>query len=201
MGQLLHTGLYFLYASAMVYLVGTWRFFRLPGISSLLVRGGFLLHVAAGVALTLIYTYYYTDRSKADIYRFFNDGRIISSVLFTNPVAWLKIITGIGYHDPDAWQYLARTLHFSHPEGDLVTSYSFFIRLVSVLNLLSFNNIFIDTLLLNFIAFTGLVLLYKAFQHYFADLPVALFIGVFLLPSVVFWGSGLLKEALVLVGA
>ncbi len=160
----------------------------------------FLFKVAAGILLTLIYTYYYTDQQKADIYRYFNDSRIISPLLFSNPAHWLKIMSGIGINDPETFNFLKDTQYFSHPGSDLVTNNTFIIRVNVLLNYFSFTNIYINTLFLNLISFTALTALYKVLRPYFQPLQQVLYLPLFLIPSVVFWNSGLLKESLLFTG-
>jgi hypothetical protein len=175
-------------------------FFDIPGVSKRHLAFFFLLKATAGIGLTLIYTYYYTDQGKSDIYRFFNDSKVISLVLFEHPGAWLKIITGIGTFEPETFSYLHNTQYFSHPSGDIVTNYAFLIRIISILNYFSGYNIYIDTLLLNCITFVALIVLFKALLPYFKEFQQVLYVPLFLIPSFVFWGSGLLKEGLMLAG-
>ena len=200
MVQLLYIPLYALYAGLFIRLIFKWRFFEMEGVNKRHLVFFFLLKVIAGLGLTLIYTYYYTDQSKADIYRYFADSKIISSVLFKNPIAWLKIMTGVGTFEPGTFKYLANTWHFSHPPGDFITSNAFLIRLVSLLNYLSGYNIYIDTLLVNCITFISLTLMFKALRPYFSAFPQILYWPLFLMPSLVFWSSGLLKEGLMMTG-
>lgn len=159
----------------------------------------FLLKVAAGVLLTLIYTYYYTDSSKSDIYRYFNDSKVISSLLFTHPKVWLCAITGIGLNNPENFQYMINTQYFSHPVADVATDNAFIIRFISILNFFSFSNIYINTLLLNFISFIALVIIYKRLSILFPEFRQIILVPLFLVPSVVFWSSGLLKEQFVFI--
>jgi len=56
----------------------------------------FTLKLLGTFALQALFTYYYTDRSTADIYRFFDDGLILRDVLFTNPSHFLRILFGSG---------------------------------------------------------------------------------------------------------
>ncbi|MDB5281044.1 MAG: hypothetical protein JWO06_119 [Bacteroidota bacterium] len=198
--QLLYIALYLFYVALFIWLISRWKFFAIEGVSKKHLALFFLLKVTAGVALTLIYTYYYTDQSKADIYRYFRDSKIISSVLFTDPIAWFKIMSGIGMGDKDVFSYMLDTLHFSHPAGDLVTNNALLIKIISILNYFSFYNIYIDTLFLNFITFMGLTALFKMLRIFFADFKALLFIPLFLIPSVIFWTSGLLKESVLFFG-
>lgn len=196
MQELVHAGLYVFYVGLFVWFIYKWQFFDVPGTSQQWFTFYFLLKVASGVLLTLIYTYYYTDQQKADIYRYFNDSRVISPLLFSNPSAWFSIMTGVGIENPSVFQYLVHTHYFSHPGHDIVTNNTFIIRVNVLLNYLSVSNIYINTLLINWISFLSLTLLYKTLRPYFSSFETLLQLPLFLLPSVVFWSSGLLKEAL-----
>ncbi len=196
MNLFIHVVLYTFYLLLFLWLIFKWKFFEAENISSKHFAFFFLLKVAAGICLTLIYTYYYTDPSKSDIYRYFNDSKIISQVLFQDAHCWLKIMSGYGAYDADAFSYLVHTQYFSHTSADAATDNTFIIRLNVLLNYLSFSNIFINTLFFNFFCFIGLTGLFKSLVKYFSTTPLLLCIPVYLLPSVVFWSSGLLKESL-----
>jgi hypothetical protein len=195
----LHAALYLLYLAIFVVLILKWKFFSKSGINKKLLVCFFFLKVIAGLTLTLLYTFYYTDQSKADIYRYFNDSKIISPLLFQHPSVWLHSITGIGINEPEVFRHLLHTLYFSHPQIDIATNNTFIIRFISVLNYFSFSNIYINTLILNFLSFISLTVLYKGLKKYFEEFPQVLLIPIYLLPSVVFWGSGMLKEQLLFI--
>lgn len=197
---LLYIALYVFYTGVFLWLIFRVKLFDIPGVKKTHLAFFFLLKVVAGIGLTLIYTYYYTDKTKADIYRYFTDSKIISSLLFTHPLAWLKTITGIGIFDADNFGYVKDTLYMSHPSGDIITSNTFLIRIISLLNYFSFGNIYIDTLLLNCLMFAALTAVLKELQPYFKAFPQILYWPLFLMPSVVFWSAGLLKEGLLLSG-
>lgn len=200
MAQILYTSLFAVYVLLFVWLIFKWNFFDVEGLKPKWLTGFFLLKVVAGIGLTLIYTYYYPDKSKQDIYRYFHDSCIISSLLFSNPVVWLKIMTGIGMYDADTFKYITDTQHFSHPVGDMVTSNEFLIRLITLLNYFSIFNIYINTLFFSFISFIGFTLLYKTLKPFFSGKTYVLVFATYLVPSVVFWTSGLLKETIIITG-
>ena len=60
----------------------------------------------AGIGLTLVYTYYYPDRSTADIYKYFDDAQIIASTLPEHPKLYAELITGINDNDPQLESYV-----------------------------------------------------------------------------------------------
>jgi len=51
------------------------EFFSIEGLSRKEISAIFILKIIAGVVLYLIYTYYYTDRKSADIFKYFDDGK------------------------------------------------------------------------------------------------------------------------------
>jgi len=195
-----HALLYSFYLLFFLRVILKWRFFEIEGANKKHFAFFFLLKVFAGLLLTLVYTYYYTDHAKADIYRYFNDSKIIFSVLFVDPVAWLKIMTGWGIDEPAVFKYILSTQYFSHPESDIVTNNTFIIRVNVLFNFLSLGNIYVNTLFFNFITFIGLTALFKSFRSYFISFQEILYLPLFLLSSVVFWSSGLLKESLLFTG-
>ena len=192
--------LYVIYLAVFVQVILRANFFAIENTNKKHFVFFFLLKVVAGILLTLVYTYYYTDQQKADIYRYFNDSKIISPLLFTDPVAWLKIMSGCGINQPQVFKYLLPTQYFSHPGSDIVTNNTFIIRINVLLNYFSFYNIYINTLLLNFISFAAITALFKVLRVYFSAFQQILYVPLYLLPSVLFWSSGLLKEELLFTG-
>lgn len=161
--------------------------------------GAFALKVLAGVALTWVYTNYYTNRLESDIYKYFDDGVVITKVFTQDAGAYFKILTGIGIEDADAQQALQATENFSHKEGLFEFNHKFIIRLNVLLNIFSHCNIYINTLLMAIISFIGLTALYNGFAPYIpahALIRHLYFATVYLLPSVLFWCSGMLKETI-----
>ena len=198
--QLLHVFLFVLYVALFGLLIMKWRFFDIEHVNKKHLVFFFLLKVTAGLALTFVFTYYYTDQSKADIYRYFNDSKIISSLLFSDPVTWIKMMSGWSYFDSAANSPIGQTMYYSHPAADFITSNSFLIRFISVLNYFSAYNIYVDTVLLNCITFIAITGLFKVVKPYFDAFPQILYWPFYLMPSFLFWSSGLLKEGLIFVG-
>jgi hypothetical protein len=53
---------------------------------------------------------------------------------------------------------------------------------------------------INFVSLIGLTAIFKVVKPYFENNKKVLFYAVFLAPSVLFWGSGLLKESIIFLG-
>jgi hypothetical protein len=162
----------------------------------------FSIKLAFSIATVLVYTYYYTDRSYADIYKFYDDSEVIYSSLGQHPKACFKIVTGIKYDKDNAEikQVLSNTHHFDKKEGGLIeANHRLIIRMHTVLRFFSYGCIYIHALFFCFLSFIGLVALYRALQPFFEyGQGRLLVIPIFLVPSILFWSSAPLKETLVM---
>lgn len=186
----------------MFWAMGGMPLFRNSGISARGLSALFLLKLFFSIGLVLVYTYYYTDRTYADIYKYFDDGNVIYEAASQHPKATLKIITGIGFNrtDPEINNILAATHHFDKKDnGFLESNHRLIIRINTLLRFFSYGSIYIHSLFFCFFSFIGLVALYRALTPFFEkNMGRILIIPIFLVPSILFWTSGLLKETLVI---
>lgn len=72
------------------------------------------------------------------------------------------------------------------------------VRLTGIINLLAFNSYFGAAVIFAFLSFTGVWALYRTFLSFFPAIPGQLALAVLFIPSVFFWGSGILKDTVVL---
>lgn len=185
------------YSSFFVYLIHRLPFFRTSGISAPALSFLFILKILFGFLVWAIYTFHYPNRATADIYKYFDDSAIIFNALKTKPVDYFKMLFGIG-NDTPAFDVYYSKMHYwarknslgSYNDGHTVIRFNAFVRLFS----LGFYTV--HTVFICFISFIGLTAIYKAFSPFLQNKRRELLIAVFLLPSVLFWGSGVLKEGL-----
>jgi len=185
----------------MLWSFGSLPLFRNSNLSPRGLSLLFGLKLIFSIGLVLVYTYYYTDRAYADIYKYFDDGTNIYESIGTHPKASLQVITGIGFDhsDPEITRVLANTLNFDK-KGDAFpeSNHRLIIRLNAILCFFSYGSIYIHSLFFCFLSFMGLVALYRALGQFFdKGTGYILIIPVFLVPSILFWSSGLLPETLV----
>jgi hypothetical protein len=185
------------YASFFIFLIYKLPFFKADGISKRSLSLVFILKISFGLLLWLIYTYYYTNRATADIYKYFDDSQVLFDALKTQPAHYFKMLFGIGNDTPEFDTYYYRMNHWArsnslgtYNDGHTVIRFNAFVRLFS------FGYYTVHTVFICFISLIGFTAIYKAFVPFLANKKRALFIAVFLLPSVLFWGSGVLKEGL-----
>lgn len=190
------------YIVLFLLLIGRLRFFAVPELGRRTIQVLFLLKVAAGTALWWVYTYHYTDRSTADIFKFFDDGNVMFSALPAHPLDFLRMITGIGNDNPyftDHYYSVMNNWHRRYDTGYYNDAHTM-IRYSALVRLFSFGVFHVHTVFSAFLGLLGLLALYKAFIGFVPGMGRLFAAGIFLWPSMLFWASGPIKETLLFLG-
>ena len=153
----------------------------------------FLLKVGFGFAIYGIYTFYYPNRQTAEIFKHFDDAKQLYLQLFQHhTVDFFKFIGGLQENNA-ATNTALLTLQNAKGISDF-----FLIRFHCLLQLFSFGFYPIHLLVFGFISYVGSLLLFKTYAHFFPSQKSWLLIGIFGLPSVLFWTSGTIEDTLLL---
>ncbi|MCI1752685.1 MAG: hypothetical protein LKM36_07450 [Flavobacteriales bacterium] len=185
-----------------IFVIRRWRFFNVRALDKRLLPGIFVLKVLVGTFFWWIYTYHYTDRFTADIFKYFDDGNVLFSALPQHPGDYFRMVFGIGNDTPyfDSHYYV----HMNHWSRQWDTGYyndaHTMIRYSALVRLFSFGHYHVHTVFACFFALVGLMAMYRAFASVLPGGGVWLAAGVFLWPSILFWGSAPIKEALLFFG-
>lgn len=172
-------------------------FFRNTGLSVKILITLFLLKAGMAILLNVLYTTYY-DRETSDIYRYFYDGEIIYHALKENPADYFKMVTGIGGNDPALNRYYYSMDNWIKEfDFNLYNENRTIIRFNAIARLISFGNIHVHAVIMAFLSFIGCISLFKAFSRFMPEKKILLLGSVMLIPSVLLWGSGLLKEGII----
>lgn len=177
-------------------------------LSRKFVIAAFAAKVIAGTALTLIYTYYYTERGAADIYKFFDDAQVIASSLEKDKGVYFRFISGIDEENPLLIPY-RKAMHNWEPQStewleftqtksyNVFTSNRIITRINALLLPFSRGNIFTHVLFFSFLITLASVAFCRAVfrENKPQILPV---VFIFFWPSVLLWCSAPLKDALTL---
>ena len=186
------------YSLAVIAFIRWHRYFRIEGISRTWIVGAFALKIAAGTGLYLLYTYYYTERNTSDIYKYFDDSRILYDAFWTNPLDFFKIMFSIGNNHPYFDRYYSQMNNwYGIYPTNLYGDGHMMIRFNALARFISFQYLNVHTVIMNFLSFAGLIGIFK-FLKPSVGRQKALFLLIFLMPSLLFWGSGVLKEGLIL---
>ena len=190
------------YAAFFIFLIHKMRFFECEALSKRFISGIFILKIFFGVLLYTIYTHYYNDRSTADIFKYFDDSKLIFDSLITKPLDFLKIVSGIGNDTPyfEANYYHKMSSWHKGFDSTLYNDSHTIIRFNALVRIFSLEYFHVHTVFICFISIIGLTGLYKAFYPYMTTKNKELIFSIFFIPSVLFWGSGVLKEGIAFFG-
>lgn len=195
----------FLFVTYVVVFCGLiyyWKFFDVKGVSRKYLIAVFLLKLVAGYMIAQLYTDHYTNRRTGDAFRFYDDASLMYASIDESPAAYFKLMTGIGIeNDPVAMKYYMRMTHLErHFYNGFLNDNATIIRVNAGVMLFSLGYYHIHTAYWCFFAMIGLTAIFKLCVQYFPRKKWAMFFAVYLLPTVFFWSSGVLKEALFLLG-
>ena len=139
----------------------------------------------AGISLGLLYQYYYTT---GDTWAFFNDATKMADALVQTPSNCFSFFW------QDDFSAIAQPLENNRPRS------MYLVKWVAAFNLLNGNNYWITSLYFSFISFFSSWVLYRTLIKYFPDLQKEAALSFLFIPSIVFWGSGIIKESLAIAG-
>jgi hypothetical protein len=172
------------------------RFFRLEGLPAWMPLVAFWLKAASGLGLFLLYSHYYPDRSNADIFRFYDDALKMWELGRTDWQNFLSMLSGIGDDNNEVIStYLSMDNWYRAKESFLDGNARSLIRFHALALLFSGGNYHVHYLLASILSFSGAVLLWRGFNMLDPRHSLPAFFAIFLLPSMLLWTSGVLKES------
>lgn len=154
---------------------------------------GLMAKIGGAVAICLVYTLYYPG---GDATGYFGQAEVINRLFFKNPAYYFEVLF-LG-PTPENYSYFDSFTGYMDHHTYLTDSGSIYIsRFTSVLCF--FTNGFISTtIVLATLCYSGVWKLYLLFSEQFPKIRRELAISILFVPSVVFWGSGLLKDTITL---
>ena len=156
----------------------------LPGLS---------IKLFGAFGLCIVYTLYY---GGGDTIQYYHDGVCLVKLLFYNPPAFYRIITHA--HDPSNIEFFSTDTGYPTYIRDKETW--FVVKLSFIFVLFGFGSIIATNFLVATFSFMGVWRLFKVFNNEFPEIQKQLALTIFFIPSVFFWGSGLLKDSFTFAG-
>lgn len=157
-------------------------------------QSALFLKILGGIVFGLIYSFYYKGGDTTNYY----EGAVaLQKLSFKDPFTYFSILFGnlstenfsvfdmdtgwpLYYHDPSTFSM---------------------IRLASVVSYFSFRSFFSMTILFSTFSFVGVWKLFQLFSSLYPHLTKKFAIAILYFPSVLFWGSGVLKDSVTLMAA
>lgn len=151
---------------------------------------GLTMKILGALAVGFIYQFYY---SGGDTFNYHTYGsRVIWNVMTEDPIAGLGLI--FSPRDPYTYKYASQVLFFNDPSSFFV------VKLSALFDIITFSSYSGTAVLFAFLSFLGLWYLFRTFYELFPHLAKRIAICVLFIPSVAFWGSGILKDTVVIAG-
>jgi len=182
-----------------IVLIFKLKFFRNSGFKTYILAILFSLKFIGGLSLYLIYTYYYEDKKTSDVHKYFRAGCVLHSATEESYADYFRLLTGIQGDRENLEKYYDQTDHWTRQNSyGLFNDSRTIMRFNALLCLVSRGNIFIHIITMAFMSFLGAFALFKAIDKLTGLNKYLNVVACFLIPSCLFWTSGLLKEGLVM---
>ena len=186
--------LFVVYLIVFAWLVTRMRFFNRSGLSDPQLIIIFLLKVLAGIFYGWIGRYYGGLAQMADTWGFHQNGILEYNLLLTNP--W-EYFTNL-FHNPYAGGF---EKFFNADESywnDLKANA--FIKILSIFNIFSFGNYYVNVVFYSFVSLFGPVAIFRVMTDVFPAKKIPIILATFLVPSFLYWTSGIHKDGLIFLG-
>jgi hypothetical protein len=180
---------FIIYVVFFNWLVTRITFIKNAGLQTGWLTGLFSLKIIAG----LVYAWFYLQPvyyATSDTWRYFELSKAETDWLLKDPPAFLKDIFTNGYQQTGNL-FLQNNSYWNDLKSNII------IKLLALCNVVTFKNYFADIVFFNFIFFFGPVALYRLVKELFSINRLLLIASIFLIPSFLFWCSGIHKDGLI----
>jgi hypothetical protein len=186
--------LFVVYLILFAWLVTKVKFFKLTGLSKPQLIIIFLLKMMAGIFYGWIGLYYGGLAQMQDTWAYHTSSIQESHLLFNNPAEYFTNLFNDPYEGGVKKFFDSNDSYWNDLKGNV------FIKILSVFNVLSFGNYYVNVIFYSFITLFGAISIYRVMTDVFPGKKSQILLATFLLPSFLYWTSGLHKEGLLFTG-
>ena len=188
--------IYLLFFLICIYTILKNKHFKTVEISTKFILFSFFIKIISGITLWYIFTYYYTENTVSDIYKYFEDGKHLALIFKQSPIDFFKILKGeIPKNTQILSNYYEMKFWIKPNSYGIYNDNQTIIILSSILNLITNNHLILSVLYISSISFFTTLILFKTLASYL-QWKKLFFILLFFLPSIALWTSSLLKETI-----
>ncbi len=190
MEHLLFAGYLVLFA----WIITKIKFFTNSGLTHSQLILLFLLKVMAGIFYGWIGVYYGQMAQMIDTWGYHYESLREYEVLRQHPFDFFTNIFRSGYDHGYSNFFSTHNSWWNDIKG------TFLIKLMALFNMFTFGHYYVNVIFICFLTFFGPVAIYRVMKHIFPGRKIQVLIATFLLPSFLYWTSGLHKEGLIFTG-
>ncbi|MCL2131225.1 MAG: hypothetical protein FWH36_02030 [Lentimicrobiaceae bacterium] len=193
---------FILYLFGLCLLIFRNNFFTVEGIKKPLLVFLWGLKLIVGVGFFVVFNSYTPYKDACYSEDFFKSSEKLHWLHKREPALFTDIMLGVHTHTEAYKEETQRISYKWHQwnENQIVSNNRTVIRINALLYFISFRFYSIHLLFMCFLSFVGSVLLFKAFPKRGTKEIYASTVACFLVPSLIFWSVGVLKEPLMLLG-
>jgi hypothetical protein len=148
------------------------------------------LKIVGAIALGVVYQFYY---SGGDTFAFHTHGsRHIWEAFMHSPDEGFRLLFSSGKYEPGLWSISDKIWYYDDQKS------FFIIRIAALLDLFTFSSYSGTAVLFSVLSFIGGWMMFLTFYRRYPMLHRWLAISCLFVPSVIFWGSGILKDTITL---
>ena len=182
------------YLILFAWLVTKTRFFIASGLSKAQLVILFLLKVMTGILYGWIGVYYGEMAQMLDTWAYHYESIHEYKVLLSDPDRFFSSIFRNPYGDSYTRFLAVENSWWNDLKGNS------FIKLLAIFNVASFGNYYTNVIFYSFLTLFGAVGLYRVMKDCFPGNRLAIILTTFLVPSFLYWTSGLHKDGLIFLG-
>jgi len=186
--------LFVMYLVLFAWFVTKVKFFARSGLSRSQLIILFLLKVMAGIFYGWIGLYYGGLAQMWDTWGFHTNSIQEYHLLYNNPHEYFTNLFKDPYEGGVSKFFGTTDSYWSDLKGNV------FIKILSVFNILSLGNYFINVVFYSFFTLFGPIAIYRVMTDVFPGKKMAVLFATFLVPSFLYWTSGIHKEGLIFTG-
>ncbi len=182
------------YLLFFAWLVTRVKFFTKTGLSSPQLIILFLLKVMAGIFYGWIGLYYGNMAQMLDTWAYHVNSKVEYQLLLDHPGEYFTNLFYNPYEGGFMKFFTAENSIWNDLKGNS------FIKILSVFNIFSFGHYYVNVIIHSFITLFGSFAIFRVMDHAFPQKRIQILLATFLLPSFLYWGSGIHREGLIFLG-
>ncbi len=184
----------FIVTPIIIFLVYVGAYLVRPYVTDTINRRYFFpaltVRIIGALALGFIYQFYY---GGGDTFNYHTIGsRFVWEAFMESPVKGFRLLFSDGASSSGVHEYASKIYFFRDP-----SSY-FVIRIAAIFDLITFSAYSATAVLFSVVSFIGMWMLFLTYYKQYPDKHLGIAVATFFIPSVFFWGSGLLKDTLII---
>ena len=141
-----------IYSIGFLFIIEKWSLFQFNTINRKWFQIIFILKIMAGFGLYWIYTKHYTVRSEADIFKYFDDSKVMYEAFFDSKKHFFQMLFGVNCEGQEFRElyYDNMTNWYKTYDSIVFNNNRTMIRINAILHLISFGSYHIHSIVMCF---------------------------------------------------